>query len=431
MRSKTFSIQKPDSGLRDSQKSLRFAENKKIKTPKDMLKRNINLDLIFISVAKFIRSSFANMPLFIKLSICACIIVCIAAAIFIPQVMLPEKTNIALNDNGLKVAIAASEKTVGELLQNTGIVLSENDYIDRELSDPIEQDMEITIYRAMQVSIESGKEKIVVPIFSGTVADALSEAKIEVGPDDEVYPALDEIITPGTTITHILVEKEQKTETQKIGYKEVTKNNSSLEQGKQKVTEGSEGLREITVEVTYKNGIEVKQEKLDSKVVKEPVNKVTEIGTKPKPTPKPSSGSKATSKPKLTADPGSGKLTRVPKTSEIYSSSIEAHKAAPKPDESIIQEVRVARHVTAYDNEKRTAAGTYPRIGTISCYWKILPKGTKIYIPGYGYGIVEDQGGNKNVDNLDLDLFFGHGSEAEAAAEKWGRKRNIEFYILK
>jgi len=412
---------------------LRFAGNTKVKTSKNRAKRNADLDLIFVSCYKFIKSLFTDLPLFIKLSICVCIIICISAVIFIPQVMLPETTDIVLNDNGFKVSISAKEKTVGELLENTGVILSTNDYIDYYSSAAIEPDMEITIYRAMQVNIETGPEKIVVPVLSGTVEDTLKQANIELGPDDEVYPSLDEIVTPGTTITHILVTKEQKTETQAIGYKEVTKKNASLEIGKEKVTSnGSEGLMETTFEITYKNGIETKQEKLDSKVVKKPVNKVIEIGTKPKPTPKPSSAPNATT-PKLTPNPKTGTLTSVPKVSQIYSSSISAHKSAPKPDESIIREVRRARKITAYCGDGRTASGTYPKIGTIACYWKIpgMGKGTKIYVPGYGYGVVEDQGANKNVDDLDLDLFFGNGESAKSAANKWGRKYDYEFYILK
>jgi len=345
------------------------------------------------------------------------------------MIMIPKTTDVVLNDNGFKVSIDAKADTVGELLDNIGVVLTENDHIDYSLSSPLETDMEITINRAMLVNIESGPDKTVVPMLSGgTVADALGKANIEIGPDDEVYPGMDQIVMPGTTVTHIIVTKEQKIEEKTIGYKEVTKKNSSMEVGKEKVTSnGSEGLMEVTFEVTYKNGIEVRQEKIKDEVVRKPTDKVTEIGTKPKATPKPS-GSANTKKWNVNPE---GKLVQTPKTSQIYSSSLADHRSAPKPDSSIIKETRRARNVTAYANGKRTAAGTYPRIGSIACYWKILPKGTKIYVPGYGYGNVEDQGANKNTDNLDLDLHFGHGDDALAACRKWGRKKNVEFYILK
>lgn len=49
--------------------------------------------------------------------------------------------------------------------------------------------------------------------------------------------------------------------------------------------------------------------------------------------------------------------------------------------------------VTAYCyTGKRTASGTWPKHGTIAADPRVLPFGTKVYIPGYGEGVVEDTG---------------------------------------
>lgn len=51
-----------------------------------------------------------------------------------------------------------------------------------------------------------------------------------------------------------------------------------------------------------------------------------------------------------------------------------------------------------------TASGTMARPGTLAADTSIFPFGTIIYIPGYGYGRVEDRGGD--IKGYHLDLFY-------------------------
>ncbi|MDD4026355.1 MAG: 3D domain-containing protein, partial [Kiritimatiellae bacterium] len=55
--------------------------------------------------------------------------------------------------------------------------------------------------------------------------------------------------------------------------------------------------------------------------------------------------------------------------------------------------------------------------GTIAADTAVLPFGTIIYVPGYGYGRVEDRGGA--IKGNKLDLWF----PSHDAAKRWGRKR--------
>ena len=49
---------------------------------------------------------------------------------------------------------------------------------------------------------------------------------------------------------------------------------------------------------------------------------------------------------------------------------------------------------------------------------RYYPMGTLIYVPGYGYGIVEDRGGDIKGRRR-LDLFF----NTHAEARRWGRRK--------
>jgi len=64
-----------------------------------------------------------------------------------------------------------------------------------------------------------------------------------------------------------------------------------------------------------------------------------------------------------------------------------------------------------------TASGARARPGTIAADTKYYPFGTVMYVPGYGYGRVEDRGGAiKGPDRLDL--FF----KSRKKALQWGRQ---------
>ncbi|MCH7958722.1 MAG: 3D domain-containing protein [Candidatus Hydrogenedentes bacterium] len=63
-----------------------------------------------------------------------------------------------------------------------------------------------------------------------------------------------------------------------------------------------------------------------------------------------------------------------------------------------------------------TASGTYARRGTIAADTSLYAFGTAMYIPGYGYGRVEDRGSAIKGDHIDL-FFITH-----QQALDWGRQ---------
>jgi 3D (Asp-Asp-Asp) domain-containing protein len=70
-----------------------------------------------------------------------------------------------------------------------------------------------------------------------------------------------------------------------------------------------------------------------------------------------------------------------------------------------------------------TASGTRARPGVIAADTNIFAFGTVMYIPGYGYGRVEDVGGA--IKGYHLDLYF----TSHETARKWGvRTKEIRFW---
>ena len=65
-----------------------------------------------------------------------------------------------------------------------------------------------------------------------------------------------------------------------------------------------------------------------------------------------------------------------------------------------------------------TASGKRAHPGTLAADTRHYPMGTVLYVPGYGYGVVEDRGGDIRGRHR-LDLFYNTHNEAR----QWGRKK--------
>jgi 3D (Asp-Asp-Asp) domain-containing protein len=71
-----------------------------------------------------------------------------------------------------------------------------------------------------------------------------------------------------------------------------------------------------------------------------------------------------------------------------------------------------------------TASGTRVRPGTIAADTRLYPFGTILYVPGYGYGVVEDRGGA--IQGHKIDLYF----RTHRQAREWGRQhRPVQVWL--
>ena len=79
---------------------------------------------------------------------------------------------------------------------------------------------------------------------------------------------------------------------------------------------------------------------------------------------------------------------------------------------------------TAYTGYSTTSTGQKPVWGTIAVDQKVIPYGTKVYIPKFNMTFTaEDCGGD--IKGNKIDIFMG----SETDAYSWGR-RTIDIYIL-
>ncbi|WP_454295864.1 G5 domain-containing protein [Salana multivorans] len=140
-------------------------------------------------------------------------------------------------------------------------------------------------------TVEVDGQLIEVTTAADTFADALAQAGIEVGWEDEVAIDLSSAPVEGAEVRVGRVTTSVVTENVVTPHETQERESSSLDIGKTRVVqEGVDGTADVTSTVRYVDGVEASRTALLSVVLTEPVTEVVEVGTR-KPAPVVASGS--------------------------------------------------------------------------------------------------------------------------------------------
>ena len=341
------------------------------------------------------------------------------------DIVISRAVLLTVTDAGVPVEYYSTAKTVEGVINQTGYTIGEFDRITPAFSAEVTGGMNIEIKRAKRVYVISDNETKEVYSCAETVGDFLSENNIVVSENTIVNLKSDVAIKNDMKIKISLVAVSYEDVTETIPYKTETRNNSSMPSGSSKVVQnGSEGTRVITFEVKSKDGIEISRNQIDSKITKDAVNKIVEVGTAAKKSQ--SAASSATS----------SKATNA--SSQKASSSGSTSNSGKSFNYSKVLTCRATAYDLSYEscgkrpgdkNYGITASGMQARYGVVAVDPSVIPLGTKLYIESvdgswaYGYCVAGDTG--SGIRGNSVDLFFDSHSEAI----KFGR-RQVKVYIL-
>ena len=351
-----------------------------------------------------------------------------------PALRLLTTKKVRLSDDGLAVTVRTHSGTVADLLMEYNIVLGEGDVVYPELADPVKGGGEVLVRRAVSVSVSADGQTHRVSLLNGTVGKALYLAGVKVDADDIVTPALTESVTSGMEITVNRVQINTEVEQRRLKYRVTYQDDDELYIGTEKmVKQGSEGVKEVTLRVVTVDGVETERTVVSEEVIEPAQNRIMAQGTKPTPTPTPKPTPKPTATPKKSASPTrtAAKTASPTKTSKPKSTPDPNKKqASDVTDNTITVDGKTYTYsktmtvmITAYTHTgRKTSTGVWPKIGTVAVDKNVIPYGTKMYIPGYGFGVAQDTG----VSGNHIDVFF----DTEAECRQFGRKRDRTIYIL-
>lgn len=243
-----------------------------------------------------------------------------------------------------------------------------------------------------QISLTVKGEEIKVSTFNKTVEQLLVENNIKYDEDDIIIPSLDTKLKDYMQIKVVDVTTSKITENIEIPYKVKTVEDKNLLKGKTEVSQkGKVGNKELTYELTYHDGELVKTELSQTNISKEPKEKIVKKGTKEE--------------------------IIVASRSEVSRSEMTKNSSNSNSG----KHMKVV--ATAYAGDTITSTGTVPRWGTIAVDPRVIPYGTKVYIPQFGMTFTaEDCGGA--IKGNKIDIFM----NSESQCRNWGR-RSIDIYI--
>lgn len=296
---------------------------------------------------------------------------------------------VTLNDDGHVVQIVTMEKSIGELLDKYEISLGPGDEIKPSLEEEIKQDTTIEITRAFKVSVAADGEIKNVYLTKGTVEDVLQKAGVTLREKDYTNYRLTQPVVPGTVIKVTRMSDEVLVEKEAIPYRVVTRNNSDLDYGVERVVqEGQQGELQRDILVTYRDGVEISREVVGEKVVQPPVDRVIEKGT--------------------------ARAITTSRGDVVRYRSVKSFAA------------------TAYTHTgNRTRTGIWPKEGIIAVDPKVIPLYSTVYVEfpkGWehlnGFYKAMDTGGAIKGNIIDVFL------DTESLCKKFGR-RSVKVYFLR
>lgn len=198
------------------------------------------------------------------------------------EVVIRRGRLLHLTVDGHSRAIWVTATSVSEALdqigyRESGLYLSAN----RDKRLPL-NGFSLTIRTPKRVILIVDNKTRAVVSTAATVGDLLADQHVKVSDKDLVSQVTRAPLTNNMRIKISRVHISRITEQDVIPHKVVKKNDDSITQGIERTqTDGVDGIREVTFDITYIDGAPAKRKIISTKVVKQPVTAVVLVGTKP------------------------------------------------------------------------------------------------------------------------------------------------------
>lgn len=332
----------------------------------------------------------------------AIVVIAVAVSISVGVVFFQNmKKDVTINYDGKTLVVKTMKTTVKEVLDQSGISVSPDDFINLTLEKKLQKigKNRIEIKRAIPITVyvDGGEKKIFT--YRDTVQEALENSLVKLSGLDRLDGLkLEDKVVKDMNIKVIRVKEELQSEKIPVEFSVISRENNHLDKGKQQVVKvGKEGTREKIFRVISEDGMQILKQLKSDNIIAAPINKIIEFGTV------------------LNFKTSRGEIVRYKKVMNMRATAYTASyadtgKSKGDPGFGI------------------TYTGQRARRGLIAVDPRVIPLGTRMYIEcngrtDYGFAVAADIGGAIK-GNL-IDLYF----EDSATVSKWGCKK-VQVYVL-
>lgn len=305
----------------------------------------------------------------------------VASVNFLGFAIAPKKITVVAD--GRTINLTTRALTVKGALEEAGVVLQNADGYALVNKSKLEDGAEISVIRAMPVKVWKAGRTTEYAIGRRTVREVLNALDVNYQ-DCKVYPALDSQATSGMTINLVDKNSQVNTTVEEVPYQVEIRNNDNLPRGRRNViSPGKKGEAKIISRVVNVGERQFNRE-ISKEIITPAVPEIVEVGT------------------------GANMLET--------SRGFVRYK-------QVRQMEATAYTLAEGTGDGVTSIGIVPYHGIIAVDPSVIPYGTKVYIPGYGFAMAGDCGGA--IQGNRIDLFMTSYNQAI----QWGR-RQVNMYIL-
>lgn len=311
---------------------------------------------------------------------------------------------VRLQQPGNAQDVQSAGQTVGEILQEQGIIPSAADLVHPPLETPVSQGMVITYQPAQRITIQADGKSIHAKSSAGTVGAALAQAGIPLIGLDTSLPAESEPLPPQGVIRVIRVYETLSLDQKPLPFQTDYVDSPEVEFGLESIVHpGLPGLAVRRTRARYADGQLISTTEEAETVIIAPQNRVSARGTK------------------IVLH-----TLEIPGGSVKYWRAIQMYATSYSP-------CRSGGSKCSYG----TASGLPVQRGVVamSIPWYRQLAGVRVYIPGYGVATVGDTGGGFPDGRAWIDLAY-----TDADYQGWSQWVTVYFlepapaeipYILK
>ncbi|MBI5231206.1 MAG: G5 domain-containing protein [Coriobacteriales bacterium] len=296
--------------------------------------------------------------------------------------------------DGRSTDLRTQARDVAGVLAELGVSTDSDDLVTPAPETRITPGMSVIVRHAVPVTVAMRGEMTQLSVIGKTVADALTAAGIDPSAHLAVTPTLTTPLEAGMTITapdaFVRVEQQRRS----LPFRTVVRNDPMRPIGQRAVVSKGERGTELRVwRVIVTGGKPGERMLTATSVVEPPKPRVVAVGT-------------------------AGTIAQLVRVSRAQTAS-----GTPPQGGRRIEMLCTGYTAGEAGVNHTTATGDRVGHGIIATDPDVIPMGTRLYVPGYGYGVAADVGGA--IDGNHLDLYFDSFDEMDA----WG-SRTLTVVVL-